>query len=744
MDEQLQAVITARPLKTVTRSQSPEAENSYLSLPVKTVKIPKQIPLEFKGQYVWKNLINPPLNQGSCGSCWAFATTGALGDRWNILTNGAQKVTLSPVKPVLCDWQGEEDTLENPDSPYFEELFWKFNQDGIKAGSCFGNTLTDAWRYLYISGTNTLECLPYSLRGGYDTPLDEVTDSRKIPLCYDVTGKIGDMCADNVYHSTTGLETGTPARFYRAKEIYRIQNNPASIQAEILTNGPVTTGIDVYPSFYTFDAVNDVYKTDGNETSVGGHAVEIVGWGSHPSQGDFWWIKNSWGCYDKFTRVLTESGWRYFFDLELGELVATLNPQREIEYWPIEALYCYRHRSTDPPLHVWNTDEVDLCVTHNHRMLIPHSDGTYSFKESWEAMDSSMRVYRSCERFHGGNPSEDFSDEYLTILTAFILDGYKRREYTTECLYDPVTTLMENLSDERLEYVIYLPKLKGLQEALRNLPTTVNSKNIIVRDETLYHRLPKFGGRIPREILELSTEYLLPFFGKIFGGKQRIYVNRSSLAGDIQELAIKSGSSCTVTPRRNKYRVELVSPVAHCDPAQLLMDYTGCVYCVTVQNSCILVQRGGKMAWSGNSDWGDKGYFRIRRGTNECGVESNVMAGLPDFFETSSEVASDSNQLKSLKEFRDKIDSGENVVGKGINPATGYSRRVERMQWPIQLDTTVFGRVGELAAENTGSLLENSRKLDLGKTESGTIYIIIAVFLACVWLAIMVWVLTRK
>jgi len=35
------------------------------------------------------------------------------------------------------------------------------------------------------------------------------------------------------------------------------------------------------------------------------------------------------------------------------------------------------------------------------------------------------------------------------------------------------------------------------------------------------------------------------------------------------------------------------------------------------------------VANSWNSDWGDHGYFKIRRGTDECGIEEEVCAGLP-------------------------------------------------------------------------------------------------------------------
>ncbi|CAN7998452.1 unnamed protein product [Ixodes hexagonus] len=32
---------------------------------------------------------------------------------------------------------------------------------------------------------------------------------------------------------------------------------------------------------------------------------------------------------------------------------------------------------------------------------------------------------------------------------------------------------------------------------------------------------------------------------------------------------------------------------------------------------------------SWNEDWGDHGYFKILRGKNECGIEENMMAGIP-------------------------------------------------------------------------------------------------------------------
>jgi len=37
-----------------------------------------------------------------------------------------------------------------------------------------------------------------------------------------------------------------------------------------------------------------------------------------------------------------------------------------------------------------------------------------------------------------------------------------------------------------------------------------------------------------------------------------------------------------------------------------------------------------KIANSWNPTWGDQGYFKILRGVNECGIESQISAGLPE------------------------------------------------------------------------------------------------------------------
>ena len=175
-------------------------------------------------------------------------------------------VELSPTKLILCNIQGPGLKKEME-----QKLAYNINLENLEKVSCYGNTLYDAWSYLLVVGTTTLKCLPYDdkLIEGKFKSVSEFTGVKDLPLCNVITGPDGDMCQDYYTDKTNGVEIGTPARFYRCMFIYTIPGsktdggNEKNIREDIFKTGPVSSAIEVYPNFYTFDSKNEIYDWDG-------------------------------------------------------------------------------------------------------------------------------------------------------------------------------------------------------------------------------------------------------------------------------------------------------------------------------------------------------------------------------------------------------------------------------------------------------------------------------------------------
>jgi cathepsin B len=220
-----------------------EIKNQYLGAIVEDysefdhyVPSTNDIPVNFNSSEQWPGCIHPIRDQGHCGSCWAFAASEVLSDRFCIASSKAVNVVLSPQYMVSCN--------------------------SLNHG-CNGGIPYLSWTFLVSTGLVTDSCWPYQSSSGQAPKCKEFTK------CYD----------------------GQAVKYYKAKKgSIQTLANPKSIQEAILAHGPVEAGFQVYEDFMNYKG--GIYKhTSGS--LLGGHAVKIIGWGREDNT-DYWLVANSW------------------------------------------------------------------------------------------------------------------------------------------------------------------------------------------------------------------------------------------------------------------------------------------------------------------------------------------------------------------------------------------------------------------------------------------------------------------
>jgi len=212
--------------------------------------------LGLPSEFSWTNVsgvdfVPPVRHQDSCGSCYSFGSTEAMGARLRIQTNNADTTVLSPQDVVTCSDQSQ---------------------------GCDGGFPMLVGFYAEAFGIVPEECFPY------EGPIVNGTTSP-------------DTCLQRKCKS--------PSNIYRTSEYgytggYYTGVTEENMLTALVNTGPLAVSFNVTAAFQQYDGgvfVQPSAEVMGDDEFVFGitnHVVEIYGYGTLDGT-PYWSVRNSWG-----------------------------------------------------------------------------------------------------------------------------------------------------------------------------------------------------------------------------------------------------------------------------------------------------------------------------------------------------------------------------------------------------------------------------------------------------------------
>jgi len=183
-----------------------------------------------------KGAVTPVKNQGQCGSCWAYSTTGSTEGALAIAAGLGANSLVSLSEQELVDCAGS------------------YGNQG-----CNGGLMDDGFKYLEAKGDETEGDYPY-------------------------TGKTG-TCSSSKQSAASGVKAG------KIKSYSDVSPKNCAQMMAAVQKGPVSVAIEADQTGFQHYESGVFSGTCGTSLD---HGVLVVGYGTDGSS-DYWKVKNSWG-----------------------------------------------------------------------------------------------------------------------------------------------------------------------------------------------------------------------------------------------------------------------------------------------------------------------------------------------------------------------------------------------------------------------------------------------------------------
>jgi len=317
------------------------------------------------------------------------------------------------------------------------------------------------------------------------------------------------------------------------------------------------------------------------------------------------------GCFSSDTKILTISGWKKYNELKINELVATYNIKLNCtEFQPLLFLHQYIVKN-EKLIHIKN-QYTDQLLTWNHKVLYQYTlDNNFSnrkvksknwlirFAKDVPFHHTLLPVSSKCRR----NRDYNISDSLLQLHAWIITEGWKQKNgnYYISQSYSAHPNYCREIDKSLKQSRLKFKRYKRVRKTGR-----VEYTWCIHRSDQHNIKLEENWKVIPLWMLQnLSCRQLELLYSTLMkgdGDKTRAcYYAISSLARErFQYLCLLIGRMAYNNGRKEVYCRKL-SFISISNNKKKYKNFSGVVWCPTVENGFVIVKRKERPFISGNS-----------------------------------------------------------------------------------------------------------------------------------------------
>lgn len=334
-------------------------------------------------------------------------------------------------------------------------------------------------------------------------------------------------------------------------------------------------------------------------------------------------------CYDNITEVLTDSGWRLFSNLNVGDTVLTLAEDQSGEWQKVSETHSYNYIG---PMYLHDSSTISLCVTPNHRQVYVSNLGRTLLWSTAETSPANCNLFTSA--YVDGKV--DLTDTQLQFAAIATTDSYHPKYGDKVYFYQSgdkanrIRTIIENVVGNNYSE---RSRLRDITEICGRTLLKAPKESFdfcMVRPDWC----PDSNKELPIWVKDLSEHQASVFLEMLVfcdgsiptrSTNSRVIYGTKKFCTSVQEMFISKGYRITLSEYRPGHWRANITKTTKCRVEKFFtktIDYSGKVYCATVPNGTLMTRRNNKPVFSGNS--------RIERAVKDNAVLEGVI-GYDDF-----------------------------------------------------------------------------------------------------------------